>query len=337
MPFLERVLAGRNVPRERMLEVAHHYELFEGVSPINAQNRALIGALRAELGAHGIDWPIYLGNRNWHPLLVDTLREMAGDGVKHALALLTSPYSSYSSCRQYRQNIADARAQVPGAPRVSQLRKFFNHPGFIEPSAVNLRAAIEQVPPARRARVRVAFTAHSIPQDMARTSMYEAQLEEACRLVAGAAGAANWALVYQSRSGSPSQPWLGPDICDHLRSLAGAGAGDVVVMPIGFISDHMEVLYDLDHEAAAVANELGLNMVRAATVGTHPRFVAMIRELIAERLSPGAERLALGCLGLAPDACPGNCCQPPEARGQSLSEASSEDEFPPHRAAAAIG
>ncbi|MFN8185499.1 MAG: ferrochelatase [Gaiellales bacterium] len=315
MPFLENVTGGRGVPRERLEEVAHHYELFGGVSPINAQNRALIGALRLELDAHGVDLPIYFGNRNWHPLLADTLRRMAADGIQRALAFITSAFSSYSGCRQYRENVFVAQEEVgSGAPEVSKLRAFWNHPGFIEPNAELVRAALAEIPEAGRGRARVAFTAHSIPSAMARHCRYETQLREAARLVAEAAGASAYDVVYQSRSGPPQVPWLEPDIGDHLRGLAAGGATDVVVSPLGFLSDHIEVLYDLDHEAREVAGELGLRMIRAGTVGTHPAFVAMIRELVQERLDPSLERRALGREGPAPDVCPPGCCLPGTGR-----------------------
>jgi ferrochelatase len=306
MPFLENVLRGRNVPRERMLVVAHHYERFGGVSPINAQTRALIDALRAELDTHGPRLPIYWGNRNWHPLLPDTLRQMAADGVRHALAFVTSAYSSYSSCRQYREDVARAQTEVgSGAPRVTMLRKYYNHPGFIAANVEHTRVALEAIPAARRDRARIAFTAHSIPLAMARASRYEAQLRAASRLVAEGAGGLPWELVYQSRSGPPHQPWLEPDILDHLRALASEGVTDVVIAPIGFISDHIEVLYDLDAEAHALAGELGLNVVRAATAGTHPAFVGAIRELIAERVDGLAPRV-VGAEG--PYWCHDDCC-----------------------------
>jgi len=280
IPFLQNVLRGRNVPRERMLQVAHHYEMFGGVSPINQQNRNLIAALRKELDAHGPRLPIYWGNRNWHPFLPDTLAHMAQDGIKNALAFVTSAYSSYSSCRQYRQNIIDAQAKAgPTAPRVEKLRVFYNHPLFIEANVQQIRAALSQFED-----VNLVFTAHSIPESMAVNCDYAAQLAEAGGLIAGALEMKTWQLVYQSRSGSPSQPWLGPDVTDHLRTLHREGVRNVVVAPIGFVSDHMEVVYDLDVEARKVADELGMKMVRAATAGTHPAFVRMIRELVMERI-----------------------------------------------------
>jgi ferrochelatase len=279
IPFLENVLRGRNVPRERMLSVAKHYEMFDGVSPINQQNRNLIAALEKELEKNGPRLPIYWGNRNWHPLLVDTVGRMAEDGVQNALAFVTSAYSSYSSCRQYLENISDAQAQVgPGAPRIEKLRQFYNHPLFIEANVDHVRAVWKQ--PAH-----LVFTAHSIPESMAANCDYAAQLTETASLIARALNIENWELVYQSRSGSPSQPWLGPDVSDHLRALADKGVKDVVVAPIGFVSDHMEVVYDLDYEAQKVAQELGMNMERARTAGTHPAFVKMIRELMLERIN----------------------------------------------------
>jgi ferrochelatase len=308
LPFLENVLRGRNIPHERMLQVAEQYELFGGISPINAQNRKLIAALRAELDAHHITLPIYWGNRNWHPLLADAVRDMRSDGIKRALAFVTSAYSSYSGCRQYREEIERARAAVgEDAPQVEKLRAFYNHPGFVEPNAENLKSALAQIPSERREAARVAFTAHSIPASMAAGCEYEAQLRETCRLVAERADVPSWQLVFQSRSGSPAQAWLEPDIRDHLRALRREGATDVVVLPVGFISDHMEVVFDLDTQARAVAEETGLNMIRASTVGTHPAFVSMIRELILER-TEGLPPRSLGTRGASHDVCPVDCC-----------------------------
>lgn len=304
IPFLENVLRGRNVPRERMLSVALHYEMFGGVSPINQQNRALIAALKQELETNGPNLPIYWGNRNWHPLLPDTLQQMADNGVSNALAFVTSAYSSYSSCRQYRENIASAQERVgPGAPRVEKLRAFYNHPLFIEANVEHIRAAWSQVDP----EAELVFTAHSIPESMAANCDYAAQLEEAGRLIVEALGIERWRVVYQSRSGSPSQPWLGPDIGDRLRELNAQGCKNVVVAPIGFVSDHMEVVYDLDYEAQNLAQELGMKMVRAATAGTHPAFVKMIRELMLERIHNEPPRF-LGSRGPVHDVCPADCC-----------------------------
>ena len=297
IPFLENVLRGRNVPRERMLQVAHHYELFGGVSPINQQNRELIAALEKELKQIGPQLPIYWVNRNWHPMLVDTIRQMASDGIQNALAFVTSAYSSYSSCRQYLQNISDAQEQVgPAAPRVEKLRAFYNHPLFIEANVDHIRAAWSQLQHPGSAHL--IFTAHSIPESMAANCDYAAQLAQTGRVIAQALKIEDWELVYQSRSGSPMQPWLGPDVCDHLRALRAEGVKEVVVAPIGFVSDHMEVVYDLDVEARKVADEIGMKLVRAKTAGTHPAFVRMIRELIVERTN-----------NLVPPAiCAPNCC-----------------------------
>lgn len=309
LPFLENVLRGRNVPPERMREVAHHYELFGGVSPINEQNRTLIRALEKELAENGPRLPIYWGNRNWHPLLADTLRRMKAEGVRRALAFVTSAYSSYSGCRQYREDIERAREVVgEDVPVVEKLRVFYNHPGFVGPNVEAVRAALAEVPEERRDSAELAFTAHSIPASMSEGCDYHAQLLETCRLVAEGAGHARWRLVFQSRSGPPTQPWLEPDIRDYLRELKDAGARDVIVSPVGFISDHMEVLYDLDTEARQLADSIGLNMIRAATVGAHPSFVRMIRELIVERLEPDVPRRALGTFGARRDDCATDCC-----------------------------
>ncbi|MFM1902170.1 MAG: Ferrochelatase [Planctomycetota bacterium] len=313
LPFLENVLRGRNVPRERMLEVAEHYQHFGGASPINEQNLALITALRAELDRRGPRLPIYWGNRNWHPLLSDTLREMADAGVRRAIAFVTSGFSCYSGCRQYRENIAAAAEPLGSrSPTVDKIRVFFNHPGFVGPMAENLQRAIASLPSATRDKAAVLFTAHSIPLSMAETSKYVLQLEESCRLVAEAAGVTNWKLVFQSRSGPPSQPWLEPDICDEIRARQAAGCRSIVIAPIGFISDHMEVLYDLDTEAADLCRAEGIAMARAATVGTAPAFVGMIRDLIAERAWNLPERPALGQLPASHDVCPLDCCPAPQ-------------------------
>ncbi len=310
LPFLANVLRGRNVPQERMLEVAEHYYEFGGRSPINDQNRALIAALEKELADCGPSLPIYWGNRNWHPLLADTIGRMARDGVRRALAFVTSAYSSYSSCRQYRENIAAAKAVVgPGAPQIDKLRAFFNHPGFIDPMIENTRTALDRIPADHRQSAELIFTAHSIPVAMATSCRYEEQLREACRVVANGIGRADWDLVYQSRSGPPQQSWLEPDIGAFIETRhEQRSIKDVVIVPVGFISDHMEVVYDLDKEVRRLCERLGINMVRGATVGTHPRFVQMIRELIEERMAESPKRQALGALGPCHDACPDDCC-----------------------------
>ena len=309
IPFLENVLRGRNVPRERMLQVAHHYEMFDGVSPINQENRKLIAALKQELQTNGPDLPIYWGNRNWHPMLADTVRQMRGAGVKRALAFVTSAYSSFSSCRQYLQNISDAQASVgSAAPHIDKLRAFYNHPLFIEANVEQIRASMSQLPANARRSARLVFTAHSIPESMAANSDYEAQLKEAGLLIAAELTVTSWQVVYQSRSGSPAQPWLGPDVGDHIKQLRADGVKDVLIAPIGFVSDHMEVIYDLDVEAQQLAKEIGVNLRRAATAGTHPAFVRMIRELIMERINNETPRF-LGSRGANHDVCLPDCCQ----------------------------
>ncbi len=314
MPFLENVLRGRNVPPERVRLVASHYEHFGGRSPINDQCRALIAALEAELQRHGPRLPIYWGNRNWHPLLADAVSRMSGDGVRRALAFATSAFGSYSGCRQYLEDIARAREAVgPAAPEIHKLRGFHDHPGYIEPLVENVASALGRLGPDQRAAARLVFTAHGIPLAMAAASPYEAQVRETAQLVASRVGWPHWTVAYQSRSGSPGQPWLEPDLFDELRAFAEDGAKAVVVAPIGFISDHMEVCYDLDVDAKARADALGLEMIRAATVGSHPRFVSMIRELIEERLTDAPVRASLGVRGPAPDFCPEGCCRPGRA------------------------
>ena len=313
MPFLRNVLRGRDVPEERMREVAHHYEQFGGVSPINAQNRALLAALEAELTARGPDLPVYWGNRNWHPMLADTVRRMAADGRKRALAFVTSAYSSYSGCRQYREDMARAQAEVgSGAPEIVKLRAFHDHPGFVEANADAVRKALAQIASGRRATTRLVFTAHSIPVAMAAGCDYDAQLRETARLVAEAVEVGEWDLAWQSRSGPPTQPWLEPDVRDHLTALEARGVESVVLSPIGFVSDHMEVAYDLDTEAKAHGQQIGLRVVRAPTAGTHPAFVSMIRELILERTEAGPRR-GLGKSGPRRDRCADDCCPRPVA------------------------
>jgi ferrochelatase len=310
VPFLENVLRGRNVPRERMMAVADHYYHFEGKSPINQQTRELIAALEAELGRNGPKLPIYWGNRNWHPLLAETVRRMKQDGIQRALGFVTSAYSSYSSCRQYREDIARAQGAVgPGAPEVEKLRAFFNHPAFIEATVERVQDALEALPAAVQRDMQIVYTAHSVPVSMADTCDYVKQLEEVRRLVSQELGRKNDALVYQSRSGAPGQAWLEPDILDYLRRVKAENLATAVVLaPIGFISDHMEVLYDLDVEARQLCDSLHLPMTRATTVGVHPKFIGMIRELIMERMNPELERRAVGLLGPRTDVCAEDCC-----------------------------
>lgn len=306
MPFLERVTAGRQVPPERVAAVAEHYYDQGGASPINSQCRAILANLTEALAGSGL--ALYWGNRNWHPLLEDTVARMSEDGVERALALVTSAYGGYSSCRQYLEDISAARAKVgPRAPAIDKIRLYYNHPGWVGAWAQSLRRALGQCDPGQE--VAVVFSAHSIPETMASTSPYVHHLRQSCTLVAEAAGVSEWALAWQSRSGSPAQPWLGPDINDVLAS---SGATAFVVVPIGFVCDNMEVVHDLDVEAAGTAKQKGAQFVRATTVGTQPAFAQMAHQLVQERLSsPRPDRAALGLDGPWPDACPSGHCPPP--------------------------
>ncbi len=331
VPFLENVTRGRGIPTERLKEVGQHYFLFGGVSPINDQCRSLLAAIREDLATAGVDLPVHWGNRNWAPYLTDTLREMVRAGHRRIAVLATSAYASYSGCRQYRENLADALATLEAEglplPRVDKLRHYFNHPGFVEPMVEGVLASLSELDDAVRAGAHLAFTTHSIPESAADTSgpveghgeggAYVAQHLDVARLIAGAVRERTgvdhpWELVYQSRSGAPHIPWLEPDIGDHLEALHGKGVPAVVMVPIGFVSDHMEVLYDLDTEAMAKAAELGLPVRRSATVGADPRFAAAVRELLLERAAAerGAapQRCALGALGPSHDLCPVGCC-----------------------------
>ncbi|ARF57856.1 ferrochelatase [Streptomyces gilvosporeus] len=340
VPFLENVTRGRGIPRERLKEVGQHYFLFGGVSPINAQNRELLDALRKDFADHGLDLPVYWGNRNWAPYLTDTLRTMVGDGHRRIAVLATSAYASYSGCRQYRENLADALAALKAeglpVPRVDKLRHYFNHPGFVRPMVDGVLASLAGLPQDAREGAHLAFTTHSIPTAAADTSgtpadhtqdgeggAYVAQHLDVAREIAAAVHAETgvqhpWRLVYQSRSGAPHIPWLEPDICDHLEALHAEGAPAVVMAPIGFVSDHMEVKYDLDTEATAKAAELGLPVARSATVGADPRFAAAVRDLLLERAATergrAPERCALGALGPSHDLCPVGCCPARTAR-----------------------
>ena len=306
IPFLQNVTAGRNIPTERLAEVAEHYQHFGGVSPINAQNRALIAALEAS----EFPLPIYFGNRNWHPFVTDTVAQMKADGIKNALVFVTSAFSSYSGCRQYREDIAKACEAVgEGAPEFGKIRVFYNHPLFIETMAERVKDALAKLPDGSR----VVFTAHSIPIGMARGCDYEAQLKEAATLIAQACGLreSQFDLAYQSRSGPPRVPWLEPDILDYLHELDAPG---IAVVPLGFVSDHMEVLYDLDYEARHLADERGIAFIRAGTAGTHPKLIQMIHNLVAERLTHSPLRLTVGTRGPNPDVCLQNCCLRGEGR-----------------------
>ena len=309
MPFLENVTRGRGIPRERLLGVAEHYYHFDGRSPINAQSKALIAELEELLASEGPHLPVYWGNRNWHPFLNEAFAQMKADGIRKVYGFVTSAYSSYSGCRQYRENIAAAQAECEAQGlEVHKLRVFYNHPGFIEPMVDSTRTALASLPGPGK----LLFTAHSIPLSMNPDQRYVPQLREASRLVAEACGHPDWELLWQSRSGPPAQPWLEPDICDRLRALAAEGVKNVCVVPVGFITDHLEVLWDLDHEAAGLARELGLGFARAGTAGADARFVRMVRDLVVERREARPARAALGVLGASHDVCPADCCPAPQ-------------------------
>lgn len=326
-PFLKNVLGGRSVPEERLAKLAEPYMLLGGKSPIKEQNRALLAAIINEFsgrdgGAGDLGLAVYWGNLHWQPTIFDALASMAGDGCKRTLAFATSAYGSYPSCRQYRLAIEEARKRIgSAAPQVDKIRLYYNHPGFIEAEADRIAAAFGRFDASRRARVKLLFTAHSLPLAMARECPYERQVRETCRLVVerlrggelldddAKRSLDGWELVYQSRSGLPSQPWLGPDVGERLVALEDCR--EVLIAPVGFMSDHKEVVYDLDMEVQAVCDRLGINMVRAGTVGTHRSFVSMIRELVEERLQENPLRKSLGSDGPWPDECPQGCCPAP--------------------------
>ncbi|MGZ4446020.1 MAG: ferrochelatase [Nocardioides sp.] len=328
VPFLENVTRGRGIPRERLEQVGEHYFLFGGRSPINDQNRQFIDALRDDLAGAGIDLPVYWGNRNWDPFLRDTVAQMAADGVTRAACFVTSAYSSYSSCRQYRENLFDAVDGVEGAPRLDKLRHYFNHPGFVEAVVDATLAALADLPAGVRDDAHLAFVTHSVPTAMddgsgpdggAYTAQHLSVAEEVVERVRQETGRRHrHELVFCSRSGAPHVPWLEPDINDHLTTLHDAGTPAVVMVPIGFVSDHMEVIYDLDTEAMATAEKLGLPVTRAATAGLDPRFVATVRDLLLERAAvergEEVDRAAVGSMPALWDRCPVGCC--PNGRGE---------------------
>jgi ferrochelatase len=332
VPFLENVTRGRGIPRERLAEVGQHYHAFGGRSPINDQNRAFLAALREDLAGAGLVLPVYWGNRNWDPYLVDTVRQMAADGVTRAACFVTSAYSSYSSCRQYRENLYDAVAGVEGAPVLDKLRHYFNHPGFVEPMVDATLAALAELPDDVRESAHLTFVTHSIPEVMnagsgpdggAYVDQHRSVTEEVVERVRQETGRRHrHQLVFCSRSGPPQVPWLEPDINDHLETLHEQGAAAVVMVPIGFVSDHMEVLYDLDTEALATADKLGLPVTRAATAGLDPRFVATVRDLLLERAAvergEEVDRASLGRWPACWDRCPAGCCPNPRAERPAL-------------------
>ncbi len=330
IPFLRNVTSGRGIPDERLEEVAQHYRHFGGVSPINEQNRRLKAALEAELASRGVDLPVYWGNRNWDPYLNDALAAAQANGHTTLIAIATSAYSSYSSCRQYREDFADALedTRLGDVVRIDKVRQFFDHPGFVQPFIEGVRDGIAQLEAsgdlARTTEIEVLFATHSIPStDAARSGpaergfgeggAYAAQHLAVAEAVMREAGAADvpWQLVYQSRSGPPSMPWLEPDINDAIEGLPAAGRKAVVIVPLGFVSDHMEVLWDLDNEALETAQQHGLAAVRVPTPGTHPAYVAGLVDLVLERVNgtPVGERPAVTELGPWYDVCRPGCCE----------------------------
>ncbi|GAA1770622.1 ferrochelatase [Nocardioides hankookensis] len=335
VPFLENVTRGRGIPRERLEEVGQHYFGFGGRSPINDQNRAFLAALRDDLAGAGVDLPVYWGNRNWDPYLTDTVRQMAADGVTRVACFVTSAYSSYSSCRQYREDLFDATDAVDGAPVLDKLRLYFNHPGFVEPAVDATLAALADLPEDVRDTAHLAFVTHSIPNTMndgsgpeggAYAEQHRSVMAEVVERVREETGRRHpHELVFCSRSGSPQTPWLEPDVNDHLEQLHEQGASGVVMVPIGFVSDHMEVVYDLDTEAMATAEKLGLPASRAATAGIDPRFVSAVRDLLLERAAvergEAVDRAAVGSLPACWDRCAVGCCPNPRAERPALAGA----------------
>jgi ferrochelatase len=338
VPFLENVTRGRGIPRERLEEVGEHYFQLGGRSPLNDLNRDFVAAVEEDLRGNGVDLPVYWGNRNWDPYLTDALGQMAKDGVERAVCFLTSAYSSYSGCRQYRENLADAVAEVDGAPTLDRVRHYFNHPGFVEPMVDATLAALADLPAKARGDARLLFVTHSIP-----VSMNDASGRGGSRAQTGSDGAGGAYLaqhesvaaeiterirqhtghrfpsevVFCSRSGPPEVPWLGPDVNVRIQHASRHGVPAVVVVPIGFVADHMEVVYDLDTEARATAEEAGIAFARAATAGVDPRFVAMVRDLVLERAAAARDedpsRPVVGTLAPSWDLCPAGCCA--NARG----------------------
>ncbi len=335
LPFLNNVTRGRGIPPERLAEVAEHYHAVGGRSPINDQCRDFLDAVRTDLGDAGLEIGVYWGNRNWDPYLTDTLRQMSHDGVRRAAAFVTSAYASYSGCRQYRENLYDAAEMLGSAPRIDKLRHYYNHPGFVEAMADSTRQALGDIGAADQEVVRLLFVTHSIPTAMANSSgpnggayvdQHRCVADLVTREVARVTGSRlDWDLVYCSRSGSPQTPWLEPDVNDHLTALVNCGTTAVVVVPIGFVSDHMEVVFDLDTEAAQTAADLGLRFARAATAGVHPSFVAGVRDLLLERAcverGEPFHRATVGETVAAWDLCGKDCCPNPRGGRPALSQA----------------
>ena len=336
VPFLENVTRGRGIPRERLEQVGQHYFRFGGKSPINDQNRSFLDALREDLASAGIDLPVYWGNRNWDPYLTDALTQMRDDGITRAACFITSAYSSYSGCRQYRENLAAAAAEVGGAPQLDRLRHYFNHPGFVESYVDSTLAALADLPDETRDGAHLVFVTHSVPESMndrsgplgsAYVAQHRSVVAEITDRVRQETGRRHpQQLVYCSRSGSPEIAWLEPDVNDHLESLAAAGVPGVVIVPVGFVSDHMEVIWDLDTEALGTAERLGIPATRAATPGIDPRFVAVVRDTLLERAAAerGEQpaRRTVGSLDATADRCPVGCCANPRGPVPALAGAS---------------
>jgi protoporphyrin/coproporphyrin ferrochelatase len=305
LAFMRNVTRGKDIPEQRLREVSAHYEHFGGVSPLNGQLRELRLKLEHTLHNAGIELPVFWGNRNWHPLLTDTLQLIASTGHERVLAVVTSAFSSYSGCGQYLDDISAARVEVgSSAPTVDKVRNYFNHPGFINAQAAQVHDALKFTDDPY-----LLFTAHSLPISMAEKCGYVEQLQEAMRLVLETLGCGTGELVYQSRSGPPHVAWLEPDINDRIRTLSAESVNEVVLVPIGFVSDHMEIVWDLDTQAAQTAKDCNVSLTRAKTVGTHQAFVDGLCSMIEERISGSAERVAIGQFPALPDVCAEGCCR----------------------------
>ena len=315
MPFLRNVTAGRGVPDERLAVVAEQYELFGGKSPINELNQQLLCALDEELASRGHEMATFWGNRNWHPFVTDTVADLKSLGHTSTVCLVTSAFSSYSGCRQYHEDLDRARNEVPGAPNIERVRVYWDHPDFLGTAAELLAESRDAT--GLSSETPVLHSAHSLPLSMAANCDYQQQLNEAAAIVNELAGMRGpYEVVFQSRSGPPSVPWLTPDIDQRIHELAEQGTQELLVHPLGFVADHMEVLFDLDTQSAAAAKEAGVKMVRTPTVGTHPRFVSMLVDLVEEAAGLRADRPSLSKSGPRPDKCNSQCCPAPIRPGR---------------------
>ena len=315
MPFLRNVTAGRGVPDERLAVVAEQYELFGGKSPINELNQQLLSALDEELVSRGHEMATFWGNRNWHPFVTDTIADLKSLGHTSTVCLVTSAFSSYSGCRQYHEDLDRARNEVPGAPNIERVRVYWDHPDFLGTAAELLAESRDAA--GLSSETPVLHSAHSLPLSMAANCDYQQQLNEAASIVNELAGMRGpYEVVFQSRSGPPSVPWLTPDIDQRIHELAEQGTQEILVHPLGFVADHMEVLFDLDTQSAAAAKEADVKMVRTPTVGTHPRFVSMLVDLVEEAAGLRADRPSLSKSGPRPDKCNSQCCPAPIRPGR---------------------